>query len=165
MTRRQHCQQQSRERLTVHLQAHVTWYTLQLYNKSADPGDKLELVREVGDNGPAVCLAYTEFHIFIFETGDTATKLFSSLLIFLGVQDDIKSSSGISFQMRVENHIIKSLLLPRASKLRCLQKCADLPKCFSVNYHATDRICELNHYNYMLSDPSAAAGYVWYDCC
>ena len=111
------------------------------------------------------CLAYTEFCILIVETGHVATTLFSSLLIFATVKDDIRSSSGISFQgyldARLENH---SLLLTRASKFRCLQKCADLPECFSVNYHAADGICELNGYNYMLSDLSAAAGYVWYDC-
>ena len=84
------------------------------------------------------------------------------------VKDDVGSLSGISFQgypgVKLENHIIKSLVLSRPSMIRCLKHCADVPDCFSVNYHAADGICELNHYNYMLSDPSAAAGYVWYDC-
>ena len=84
------------------------------------------------------------------------------------MKDDVGSLSGISFQgypgAKLENHIIKSLVLSRPSMIRCLKQCADVPDCFSVNYRAADGVCDLNHYNYMLSDPSAAAGYVWYDC-
>ena len=93
---------------------------------------------------------------------------FLSYLPFCTVKPDIQSSAGMSFRrhpgVKLQNYLINSLILPGSRVIACLKVCADVPDCFSVNYYPPDGVCELNGYNYMLSDPINAAGYVWYDC-
>ena len=84
------------------------------------------------------------------------------------VKSDVGSTSGVVFQghqgVKLQNYLINSLILPGSRVIACLKVCADVPDCFSDNYYPPDGVCELNGYNYMLSDPINAAGYVWYDC-
>ena len=84
---------------------------------------------------------------------------------FATVKCDIGSSSGVVFKrhqgVKLQNYVIKTLF-PGSSVIACLKVCADIQECFSVNYFVPNGLCELNSYNYMMSDPIDAAGYIWY---
>ena len=88
-----------------------------------------------------------------------------SLMKFDTVKSDVGSTSGVVFQghqgVKLQNYVIKTLF-PGSSVIACLKVCADIQECFSVNYFVLNGLCELNSYNYMMSDPIDAAGYIWY---
>ena len=110
---------------------------------------------------PILCVVlYTQ----IIESLNNTIEL---CFFFATVKCDIGSSSGVVFKrhqgVKLQNYVIKRIF-PVSSVIACLKVCADIQECFSVNYFVPHGLCELNSYNYMLSDPINAAGYVWYDC-